>query len=81
MAIKTACHVRLICEQDFYEIDYRVTGLAFEIQNEMGRLWDEKIYQNELARRCRGAGFANVETEVPIVVSYQSFSKKYYVGR
>ena len=33
----------------------------------MGRFWNEKIYQNELAYRCQKAGFHKVETEVPII--------------
>jgi len=79
MAIKTKRHIKMISEQDFHEIDYQITGFAFDIYNEIGRLWDEKIYQNALANRCREAGFANVETEVPIIVSYQNFVKEYYI--
>ena len=79
MAIKTKRHIKTISEQDFHEIDYQITGFAFDIHNDMGRLWHEKIYQNALANRCRKAGFANVETEVPIIVSHQDFAKAYYV--
>ncbi|MEM7392354.1 MAG: hypothetical protein AAF492_08385, partial [Verrucomicrobiota bacterium] len=31
----------------FYDLDHKITGLAFDIQNEYGRLLDEKIYQKE----------------------------------
>jgi len=79
MPIKTKHPVNLISERDFHEIDYQITRLAFDIHNEMGRLWDEKIYQNALANRCRKAGFSNVDTEVPVSVSYQDFVKEYYV--
>jgi GxxExxY protein len=79
MAITVKRHIKRINEQDFHEIDFQITGLAFDIHNEIGRLWHEKIYRNLLADRCRKAGFANVETEVPIVVSYQDFVKEYYV--
>lgn len=79
MAIKPARQINRISEQDFYKLDFQITGLAFDVHNEIGRLWDEKIYQNELANRCRQAGFANVETEVPIVVSYKDFVKERYV--
>jgi GxxExxY protein len=54
-------------------------ALAFAIHNDMGRLWNEKIYQNELAERCRKAGFQKAVTEAPITVSYQGFQKTYKV--
>ncbi len=71
--------VKSISKDEFYEIDYKVMGLAFAIHREMGRLWNEKIYQNELAARCREAGFEHVKTEVPIHLSYRDFRKTYYV--
>lgn len=79
MAIETKHHIKTISEQDFHEIDYQITGLAFDVHNEIGRLWHEKIYQNALADRCCKAGFTNVETEVLIIVSYLDFTKEYYV--
>ena len=79
MAIKTARPLKRISEQEFHALDYQITGFAFEIHNAIGRLWREEIYQNALADRCREAGFANVETEVPIIVSYKDFTKEYFV--
>lgn len=79
MSIEIEGEIKRIDEQEFYEIDYQVTGLAYAIHNEIGRLWDEKIYQNELANRCRAAGLGNVKTEVPISVLYKDFCKEYYV--
>jgi hypothetical protein len=80
MPIEIKRNIKRITEQEFYEIDYQVTGLAFAIHNEFGRLWSEKVYQNELASRCCDAGFPNVETEVPIFVSYKDFSKEYSIN-
>ena len=79
MSIKIEVELKQIDEQEFYEIDYVVTGLAYAIHNEIGKLWDEKIYQNELADRCRAAGFEYVKTEVPIILLYKDFCKEYYV--
>jgi len=79
MAIQFKHDIKRIDEKGFYRIDYRVTGMAFDLHNEIGRLWNEKIYQNELANRCRKAGFANIVTEVPLIVSYKDFCKEYYV--
>ena len=45
-------------------------GHLFEIHADLGRLFDEKIYQAELIQRLPGA-----HEEVPIEVSFDSFSK------
>lgn len=52
---------------------------VFAIHRELGRLWNENIYQNELAYRCQKAGFEKVETEVAIKVSFQNFFKIFYI--
>lgn len=79
MPIQHDVQIRIISDEDFHALDYKVMGLAFSIHNEMGRFWDEKIYRNELADRCQKAGFDQVATEVPIHVSYLDFSKLYSV--
>ncbi|MSR64405.1 MAG: GxxExxY protein [Verrucomicrobiae bacterium] len=63
----------------FYDLDYQVMKLAFEVHNDMGRFWDEKIYESALAARCRSTGLGSVATQVPIRVSYQDFTKTYEV--
>jgi GxxExxY protein len=78
MPIEHGIQIKLLSDEDFHALDYEVMGLAFAIHNEMGRFWSEPIYQNELANRCRKAGFAQVATEVPIRVSYQDFNKCYF---
>ncbi len=40
MSIKSASETKRVKEQEFYEIDYQVTGLAYAIHNEIGRLGD-----------------------------------------
>ena len=52
---------------------------VFAIHNELGRFLDEKIYQNELCRRCEDAGIESVASEVAIAVSHGTFTKEYYV--
>ena len=79
MPIEYAVKTKLISEDDFHVYDYEVMGLVFSIHSELGRLWNEKIFQNELAYRCQKAGFEKVDTEVPIQVSYQNFRKIFYV--
>lgn len=68
-----------IDDQKFHEIDYNIMKLIFDIHNHMGRFWEEKIYQNELARRCRQIGLGNVQTEVPIHISYKDLKKIYLI--
>lgn len=79
MAINTKHRIKRISAQEFHEIDYQVTGFAFDIHNEIGRLWSEQIYRNELANRCRKAGLGGVEIEVPVIVSYRDFFKEYFI--
>src|SRR5436190_23908801 len=63
-------------QQEFAQLDYLVMRHAFECQNQLGRLCDELIYQNDLATRLRGAGLP-VRTEVPITVTCRDFTKRY----
>ncbi len=50
---------------------------AFASQNELGRLCDEGVYQNDIALRLKAAGLGPVATEVPLSVSLRDFSKTY----
>jgi len=77
MPIAVPAGVSAIEQSEFHEISYQVVGLAYRVHNELGRLWDEDIYQRELAFRCEKAGLSNVATEVPIRVSFRTFSKTY----
>jgi GxxExxY protein len=79
MPIKHKIDIKPISEDDFHLLDYKVMDLAFSIHNEMGRLWDEKIYQNELARRCREIGFEKVMTEAPVYACFGDFEKLYQI--
>jgi len=79
MPIKHAIKTKLISDEDFHALDYEVMGLVFSVHRELGRLWNEKIYQNELAYHCQKAGVGRVEIEVPIQVTYEGFQKSFYV--
>jgi GxxExxY protein len=79
MPIKHKIDIKPISEDDFHQLDYKVMELGFAIHNEMGRFWDEKIYQNELARRCRESGFEKVLTEVPVSACFEDFEKSYLI--
>lgn len=66
-------------QNEFAAIDYCVMEHAFACQNELGRLCDEVIYQNDLAARLKDAKLGAIATEVPIVVTHRTFSKTYYL--
>lgn len=68
-----------ISRNEYHEIDYLVMGLVFQIHQELGPYWNEKIYQNELACRCQESGLFLVETEVPVYISLRNFEKVYYI--
>lgn len=65
-----------INQEEFAELDYRVMRVAFECQNELGRLCEEGIYQNDLAARLKAAGLAG-STEVRVTVTHGDFVKTY----
>jgi GxxExxY protein len=52
---------------------YEAMRHVFDVHNEFGRLFDEKIYQRELAYRI-----ANSASEVPVEIAFEDFAKTYY---
>ncbi len=52
--------------------------LAFESQNQLGRLCDETIYQADLAARLESAGLSP-QTEVPVTITHRDFAKTYWL--
>jgi len=79
MPIVSTVFIRPIEQQKFAELDYQVMRRAFDSQNELGRLCDETIYQNDLALRLEDAGLGPVRTEVPVTVTYNDFAKTYFL--
>ena len=47
----------IISDADFDLIDANVMRCAYASQNKFGRLFDERIYENDLAARLRSEGF------------------------
>src|ERR1051326_6259215 len=78
MPITTAIPITVFDQESFHAVDRQVTGIAFDIHNELGRYLDEKLYQRELTRRCRSVGLA-AEPEMQIKVSFGVFTKDYFV--
>jgi GxxExxY protein len=74
MPIHSPPGLRRLDEREFAQIAYEVMQAVFEVHNEMGRLFDESVYQQAVARRVAGA-----QVEVPVEVSFRSFKKTYYL--
>jgi GxxExxY protein len=78
MPIKYDFPVRVLSQDEFHAIDRIVMRFAFDIQNELGRFYDESIYQKELLFRCQNEGL-KVLLEPVIRVFHGEFEKLYYL--
>lgn len=78
MPIDCGVDILPVEQERFHAVDKVVMRHAFDMHNSMGRFLDERIYQDELARRCRDSGF-DVHREVEIRVSHRDFMKPYYL--
>lgn len=74
MPIHVGVELRRLDDDEFRACAYEVTRHAFDVQKELGRLFHESIYQNEIAYRV-----ANAHCEVPINVCFEDFCKTYYI--
>jgi GxxExxY protein len=61
------------------EITERVIGCAYEVQNELGAGFLEKVYEKALAHACRKAGL-QVQQQHSIVVQFDSVVVGEYVA-
>jgi len=76
MPIFCALDIRDLSKSDFDDTDRVVMGCAFDCQNDLGRLCDELVYENDMAYRLRMKN-CDVHTQVPIEVTHKTFSKTY----
>lgn len=77
MPISCAIPVRNLTREEFDERDAVVMRCAYACQNSLGRLCDERVYENDLALRLRAEGFANVHTQFPVTLAHDDFRKEY----
>jgi GxxExxY protein len=68
--------IRDLSKDEFDERDALVMRCAYAAQNTLGRLLDERVYENDLALRLQAEG-CSVHTQVPITVSLGTFEKTY----
>ncbi len=77
MPIDCPIVIRRVEQEEFAQLDFQAMRCGFETQNELGRLCDEVIYQNDFAARLHAAGLGPVRKEVPVTVSHRDFAKTY----
>ena len=77
MPIIPKFQTRRLSQEEFGKIAYEVMNQVFSIHNEMGRFFDEKNYQHELAARFPHVTLeGQVNGQVNVV--YENFTKRYY---
>lgn len=74
MPIDVFAPLKRVSQTDFADMAYEVMRCVFDIHNEFGRFFDERIYKHELAHRYPG-----VKLEVPVEVRHRTFSQRYYL--
>ncbi len=74
MPIEVDAELRNVSQDEFAKAAYETMGHVFAVRKEMGRLFNERIYKNEIAAR-----HGDIELEVPIVVRFDDFDKRYRI--
>ena len=78
MPIELQHPIQQIPEKEFHELDYEIMRMAFDAHNDLGRFYDETIYQNELDRRCREAGIPSTK-EFETKLIHKDFKKSLFL--
>ncbi|MCU0749284.1 MAG: GxxExxY protein [Akkermansiaceae bacterium] len=78
MPIEPTLHLESVSDEQFAEIDKVVMACAYAVHNKFGRLFDERVYENDLAARLRAEGF-DVHTQVPVSLSHGGFRKTFFL--
>jgi len=79
MPIRVGAEIRPLTLAEFKDVDFRVIGFCQEIHNRLGRLCEEKCYQNELLHRCKAAELLPSQKEVPVTLSFGTFEKRLFI--
>lgn len=64
-----------LTDAEFDGIDQVVMACCYAAQNHLGRLCDERVYENDVAARVRAEGFTDVQTQIPVTLTHEGFSK------
>jgi len=78
MPIECSIEPASVSRDEYHKLDYKVMAIIFDVHKELGRLYNEKIYQNQIFNRCREAGF-NPAKEVSVRIYHEDFEKVYFI--
>jgi len=78
MPIRLLHPIKALSEQAFHQLDYDVMALAFEVHNQLGRFYDERIYQAELKQKVLSKGL-EVESELEIRLIHKNYTKPLFI--
>jgi len=78
MPVQCGAFVGKLSTDELRDLDYHVMRHAFNSQNELGRLADERIYQLDLAARLQAAGLA-VKREIRVQLSHREYRRSLYL--
>jgi GxxExxY protein len=79
MPIESPMRFERVPDTVFDSIDRSVMDCAYAAQNKLGRLCDERVYENDVAARLRAQGFIDVHTQLPLTVTHRTFRKLYLI--
>jgi GxxExxY protein len=78
MPIHCDLSIKPTSQAEFGDLDYSVMRHVFETQNDIGRLAQEHIYQNDLRLRVRSAGIS-CDCEVGVRLTHKDFTKLLFI--
>ena len=78
MPIESSVFIQPLDQDAFHALDKKVMGHAFAIHNQLGRFFDENVYQAELVRRCVHDGML-AQREVMISATHKTFRKDFFL--
>lgn len=74
MPISVDLELKRLGQCEFAHVSFDVMREIFVLHGELGRLFDESVYQNALSSRL-----GNLRTEVRTNVAFRDFCKSYYM--
>ena len=78
MPIEGSSSIQPLDQEEFHALDKTVMKHAFAVHNQLGRFFDENIYQAELVRLCLQEGMPT-QREVMISAAHKTFRKDFFL--
>ncbi len=78
ISIQLPFAIRNLSPAEFDQVDAVVMPCAYAAQNTLGRLYDEKVYENRLVKLLRERGLEALSQQ-PIEVTHREFKTTYFL--